>query len=544
VKGGASAPNSSMNRLCRTTKRAGARASLPSPAALFAMLALSACSFEDTRVHCSSSQKCPTGETCDRGFCVSNRLETDRNPSTAPDPNKDSGTTPRDAAASEPMGMTGMTDPPPAASNDAGPSDAGSKPANPNACEAGSTRSCMLSGKSAQRCRIGIQQCENGAYGACMATETPQPETCDGVDEDCDGKVDENVVVDCYPDKTAGCTVGKNTPSMCQGRCALGKQTCVNGKLSACSGAITPQAEACTTSGLSVDEDCNGRSDEICACNQGETRACYPAASDTLNVGKCRAGSQACANGMLGACEGAVMPQTETCANEGADDNCDGTADNVLNRNAPCSVASNMGACRAGTLQCKGAELACVTLVPAAESCNGFDDDCNGKVDEPFDLQTDHANCGACGTVCATSETCCAGKCVNLQEDENNCGACGSTNVCTSGSTCCGGMCVNTMQNDTSCGACGIACAMGKTCCGGQCVDMKNDPKHCGTCATECSMGAQPGCCDGACVDFLSQQNCGRCGQSCGVLDGGIVCTCSTTQNGTMCMSPVLGVCL
>jgi hypothetical protein len=370
----------------------------------------------------------------------------------------------------------------------------------------------------------------------------PQPETCDGVDEDCDGKIDENVTVDCYPADTPGCALGTAVP--CKGRCALGKQTCVNGKLSACTGAITPQAEICTTSGLSVDEDCNGRSDEICSCNQGEMRACYPAAIDTLNVGKCKAGSQLCINGMLGTCEGAVMPQNETCGNEGADDNCDGVADNVVNRGAPCSVASNKGACRNGTFECKGAELACITQAPAAESCNGVDDDCNGKVDETFDLQTDRANCGACGMACTGTDVCCAGKCVNTQEDENNCGACGAAHACASGSTCCKGMCVDTMQDDTSCGACGTPCATGTTCCGGTCVDMKNDPKHCGSCMTECSMGTQPGCCDGKCVDFLSQQNCGRCGQACGVLDGGVVCSCATTQNGTMCMSPVLGVCL
>jgi hypothetical protein len=551
VSGGAS-PQRSPNRALRWFEAGRARSRHTQYAhwacAVAAVSILAACSFKERADHCTSSSQCENGQICDRGFCVTAKVETERNPSTG---DKDSGTTRPDASSSGGAGNT-RPDPPPSAASDAGldgaANDAGpmsSQDSASTACQDGASRSCMLPGSGAERCRIGIQRCEGGEFGACAASETPRPETCDGIDEDCDGKVDENVTADCYPDGMPGCTLSANTPPDCKGRCTLGKQVCVNGKLSACTGAITPGAEVCTTAGAASDEDCNGSSDEICTCMQGETRACYPSASNTLNVGKCKAGTQACANGLLGVCTGAVMPQTETCANEGADDNCDGAADNVLNRDAPCTVASNMGVCRSGTLQCKGAELICVTLAPAAaESCNGMDDDCDGKTDEAFNLQTDSANCGGCGTSCAAGEACCAGKCSNLQEDENNCGACGTARACAAGSTCCTGMCVNTMQDDTSCGACGTPCATGQSCCAGKCTDTKNDPKHCGTCTNECTTGSQPGCCGGSCVDFLSSQNCGRCGQVCGVLDGGVVCTCGTTQSGTMCIAPVLGVCL
>jgi hypothetical protein len=37
----------------------------------------------------------------------------------------------------------------------------------------------------------------------------------------------------------------------------------------------------------------------------------------------------------------------------------------------------------------------------ADELCNGEDDNCDGRVDEGFDLQRDLANCGACGAVCS-----------------------------------------------------------------------------------------------------------------------------------------------
>lgn len=546
MSGGAS-PLRPRSEFCARSHRAR-RYARPACAAA-AVWMLGACSFKDSRVdHCSSTSQCENGQMCDRGFCVTAKVETGRSPATS---DKDSGAARRDASSSGDANT--RPNPPPSAAGDGGAggpaNDASpmSPPDGPSTtvCQDGATRSCMLPGSGAERCRVGIQLCENGAFGVCAASEIPQPETCDGIDEDCDGKVDENVSTDCYPDGMPGCALAANTPPDCKGRCTLGKRVCVNGKLSTCTGAITPVTEACTTAGAATDEDCNGLTDEICSCMEGETRACYPSASNTLNVGKCKAGMQVCANGMLGACTGAVMPQTETCANEGADDDCDGAGDNILNRDAPCTVASNMGICRSGTLQCKGSELTCVTLPPAAaESCNGVDDDCNGKTDEAFNLQTDSANCGACGASCAAGEACCAGKCSNLQEDENNCGACGPAGACTAGSTCCKGMCVNTMQDVTSCGACGTPCAMGQTCCAGKCTDTKNDPKHCGSCTIECTMGSPPGCCEGSCVDFLSPQNCGRCGQVCGVLDGGVACTCGTTQSGTMCIAPLLGVCL
>lgn len=61
------------------------------------------------------------------------------------------------------------------------------------------------------------------------------------------------------------------------------------------------------------------------------------------------------------------------------------------------------------------------TVVPdgctpgATEVCNGVDDNCDGRVDEGFELQTDPRNCGACGAPCALAHAipgCVAGRCV------------------------------------------------------------------------------------------------------------------------------------
>ena len=45
------------------------------------------------------------------------------------------------------------------------------------------------------------------------------------------------------------------------------------------------------------------------------------------------------------------------------------------------------------------------------ETCDGADNDCNGVVDNGFNLQTDAANCGTCGHACAAGQTCAAGAC-------------------------------------------------------------------------------------------------------------------------------------
>lgn len=49
------------------------------------------------------------------------------------------------------------------------------------------------------------------------------------------------------------------------------------------------------------------------------------------------------------------------------------------------------------------------------ETCDGSDEDCDGRLDEDFDRDTDLAHCGACGRACVSGDrgtpACRAGEC-------------------------------------------------------------------------------------------------------------------------------------
>src|SRR5689334_9194537 len=61
------------------------------------------------------------------------------------------------------------------------------------------------------------------------------------------------------------------------------------------------------------------------ACQPGETKECYAGPDGTKGVGECRAGTQTCASGTFGACTGEVLPAAEVC--NGKDDDCNGQVD-------------------------------------------------------------------------------------------------------------------------------------------------------------------------------------------------------------------------
>jgi hypothetical protein len=545
--------------------------------------ALAACSFDDHVKHCAKDAECNSDQECYRGFCIARDAaatadsdaashgkssSSSRSGSGGKVGSTSTASTAAGAKASAAGGggsgaRAGAAASPTSA---AGSGTAQAVPAGPaqmatGECTDGDELPCLVAALGpaiSEACVRGTQRCSGKVWGGCIAAPVPAIEQCNGIDDDCDNKLDEVPDVDCFPDGQTGCTKQSDGRWNCQGMCAVGKQTCTQGKLSECTGYTKPAMEVCTPAGMqAVDENCNGMTDENCACNAAETRSCYSGPEGTLNVGKCVAGMQTCSNGALGPCMNAVTPGTETCANQGSDDDCNGKADDIPNLGSECVVANASGPCRTGKYQCEAgkAELACVPAnMPAKETCNNVDDDCNGKVDDTFDLMSDAKNCGACGKTCGSDEACCSGSCLSTKNDANNCGGCGMK--CAAASSCNGGKCKDSapppppppMDAGTPPpmpGTCQPACGAGQTCCNGSCVDTKSDIKNCGACGSACS-GTQPGCCSGKCVDLVSNSNCGQCGRDCSLLtNGGLTCTCTKAGDGSIaCTGPVLNVCL
>lgn len=61
------------------------------------------------------------------------------------------------------------------------------------------------------------------------------------------------------------------------------------------------------------------------ACHDGDFLNCYTGPLGTREVGTCRAGTRTCQSGLFGACLGQTLPATESC--DGRDEDCDGQPD-------------------------------------------------------------------------------------------------------------------------------------------------------------------------------------------------------------------------
>ncbi len=284
------------------------------------------------------------------------------------------------------------------------------------------------------------------------------PESCDGVDNNCDGVIDEEGGLALCPGGACvagACTCGPN--ALCNGRCvdlqtdgshcgACGNlcnlvATCVSGRCvcpagqAACGSACVDLSTSPTNCGACgnacpVDQPCRGGR---CECRAGTLRcgdACVDPQSDLANCGAC---GNRCAGG------GAVC------------------------QNGRCGCAS-------GILCGSGPSLRCV------------------------DVSRDVTNCGACGLACPPGHLCRAGRC-----------ECPST-----ATTLCGGACVNPQSSIAHCGTCDRACTAPAgalaVCTAGTCGRV------CASGRADCDGNAANGCE----TDILADRtNCGACRRSC-----------------------------
>ncbi len=268
-------------------------------------------------------------------------------------------------------------------------------------------------------CQVGKQTCKAGQWGQCAGQVLPQQEICDGKDNNCSGRVDEDLLKNCTTACGSGfvsCKAGKwtqcsarkpqkeicdnqdndcngkvddNVVQPCKTKCGVGQQSCTLGRWSTCT-AAKPQAEICD----GKDNDCNGLPDDgLSRPCFSRNLGCYRTSQGSYTCQQpCKAGTQTCQSGQWSSCSGEIVPQTEIC--DGKDNDCNGQVDEALVQNCKSNCGTGLEFCRSG------AWVNCTAPKPQKERCNGIDDDCNGKPDDNIFQPTCTGTCGKGKVVC------------------------------------------------------------------------------------------------------------------------------------------------
>ena len=288
----------------------------------------------------------------------------------------------------------------------------------------------------------GKRNCTAAGLTACDGAQA-KGETCNGADDNCNGKIDDlNAGAGCLKkafdskgsDKActadSDCATGEGCHA---GKCKIligacpGKATCTSSGEELCLDAKTPSYELCN----GQDDDCDGATDETAcddkdpctadACNAVKGLCEHTATVDCDDKNPCTADScdktdggcqhklsagtscndgDACTVGDLCGSDAALQPaclpgpSAAKCddGNLCTDDGCVPSKGCIALPNAATEscydgpgTTLDVGVCHAGKKVCKAGVLSSCTdqnLPAAKEACDGLDDNCNGQVDE------------------------------------------------------------------------------------------------------------------------------------------------------------------
>jgi hypothetical protein len=254
-------------------------------------------------------------------------------------------------------------------------------------------------------CAIQSRVCIDGFWSDCAPAFVATTEICNGLDDNCDGDIDELKPLSCEPENAVVGVYNRENPSS---TCLLGAQECINGNWTECVGWIGPEPEICDT----LDNNCNTIVDDIPDYLLGECGYSYDGES---YFGICsNTGVERCIDGDI-VCLGQTTPSAAEACN-GIDDTCNDVVDEGLvrlcqsdcgsqgfeycsegewiNCDAPgceCTPGETKyclsDPCGFGIQRCIDGywEQECDFLFADEEVCNNHDDDCNELIDDdPF----------------------------------------------------------------------------------------------------------------------------------------------------------------